>query len=486
MSADAPLYLALDQGGHATRALVFDAHGEVVARALREVQVFHPQPDWVEQDPDELVRSLDDVILEVRHELGPRAAHLAAAGLATQRSSIVCWDRISGEALSPVLSWQDRRAHAWLERFTPDADAIHRSTGLMLSAHYGASKLRWCLDHLPRVARAATEHRLAFGPLASFLVFRLTEERSLVCDPANAARTLLLNLESLDWDTGLLHLFGVSRGMLPDVVPSRFDYGRLVAGRHIPLSIVTGDQSAALFAYGAPQASSVYLNMGTGAFVQRTAGHFPGHHSRLLSGIVLAERDEQVYVLEGTVNGAGAALAWLAATHGIDNLESELRGWLARAAEPPLFLNGVSGLGSPFWVADFESRFIDVPETTEPWQLAAAVAESIVFLVQANLDEFGKLAAPPERIIASGGLTHYDALCQRLADLGGLPLYRPVEHEATARGLAWLLAGKPGDWPESEPGQYFNPGSNPALTKRYAAWRQAMTAELGRNSQGSG
>jgi glycerol kinase len=262
-------------------------------------------------------------------------------------------------------------------------------------------------------------------------------------------------------------------------VPSRFDYGQLTAGRHLPLSLVTGDQSAALFAYGAPQASSVYLNMGTGAFVQRTAGHYPGHHPRLLSGIVLADRDEQVYVLEGTVNGAGAALAWLASTYGMDNLESDLPEWLARGDEPPLFLNGVSGLGAPFWVADFESKFVG---DGEPWQLAVAVAESIVFLVQANLEEFGRLASPPEQIIASGGLTHYDALCQRVADLSGLPLYRPVEHEATARGLAWLLAGKPGNWPESEPGQFFKPRPNSVLVKRYAAWRQAMAAEVAKGS----
>ena len=159
-----PLYLALDQGGHASRALVFDAQGRPLARSLRTVGVFHPQPDWVEQDPEELVRSLQDAMREVCVELGAAAADIAAAGLATQRSSIVCWDPVSGAALSPVLSWQDRRASEWLTRFTPHAEAIHRTTGLMLSAHYGASKLRWCLDHLPAVAQAAADGRLAQGP----------------------------------------------------------------------------------------------------------------------------------------------------------------------------------------------------------------------------------------------------------------------------------------------------------------------------------
>ena len=472
-----PLYLALDQGGHASRALVFDAHGVAQARSLREEQVHHPQPDWVEQDPEELVVSLREAAREVLRELGARAAQVVSAGLATQRSSIVCWDRVTGQALSPVISWQDRRAHEWLARFAPHAEAIHASTGLMLSAHYGASKLRWCLDHLPAVAQAETAGRLAFGPLASFLIFRLTAEHTLAADPANAARTLLWNIQSLDWDAGLLHLFSIPASALPPCVPTRHHFGHLEAdGQHIPLTIVNGDQSAALFAYGAPHANSAYINMGTGAFVQRTSGDYPGHQPRLLTGIVLRDADEKTYVLEGTVNGAGAALQWIEEDLGLEDLEQQLPAWLAQdSVEPPLFLNGISGLGAPYWVADFESRF---SAEAEPWQMAVAVAESIVFLIQANLDLFQKLASPLEQIIASGGLTWYEGLCQRISDLSGLPLYRPAEYEATARGTAWLLAGKPKDWPEPEFGVWFKPRANPALHARYQRWRTAMDAAL--------
>jgi glycerol kinase len=472
-----PLYLALDQGGHASRALVFDAHGALLAKGLRELPVHHPQPDWVEQDPEEIVTSLREAIRDALQELGAQAANLVAAGLATQRSSIVCWDRVTGQALSPVISWQDRRAHAWLARFAPHAEAIHATTGLMLSAHYGASKLRWCLDHLPAVAQAEAAGRLAFGPLASFLIFRLTAEHTLAADPANAARTLLWNIQSLNWDAGLLHLFAIPASALPACVPSRHAFGQLDAdGQRIPLTIVTGDQSAALFAYGAPHANSAYLNMGTGAFVQRTAGDYPGYQPRLLTGIVLRDGDEKTYVLEGTVNGAGAALQWIEDDLGLEELEQQLPAWLARKeVEPPLFLNGISGLGAPYWVADFESRF---SAEAEPWQMAVAVAESIVFLIQANLDLFQQLASPLEQIIASGGLTWYGGLCQRISDLSGLPLYRPAEYEATARGTAWLLAGKPRDWPEPEFGQWFKPHANPALRARYERWRSAMDAAL--------
>jgi len=471
-----PLYLALDQGGHASRALVFDAQGRPLARSLRTVGVFHPQPDWVEQDPEELVRSLQDAMREVCVELGAAAADIAAAGLATQRSSIVCWDRVSGAVLSPVLSWQDRRAHEWLTRFTPHAEAIHRTTGLMLSAHYGASKLRWCLDHLPAVAQAAADGRLACGPLASFLVFRLTTERTFAADPANSARTLLYSLRTRDWDDGLLHLFDIPRAVLPTCVPTRHAFGHLALDNHAaPLNIVTGDQSAALFAYGEPHPGGAYLNMGTGAFVQRTSGHYPGYQPHLLTGIVLRDADETVYVLEGTVNGAGAALQWLAEEYRLEHLEQRLPAWLATDGEPPLFLNGISGLGAPYWIADFESRFVGAAPLE---QLAVAVAESIVFLLQANLDQFQALASPLEQIVASGGLTEYDGLCQRLSDLSGLPLYRPVEHEATARGTAWLLAGKPRDWPETEFGVWFKPRANTPLRARYQRWLTAMDTAL--------
>ena len=471
-----PLYLTLDQGGHASRALVFDERGTLLAKGLREVRAHHPQPDWVEQDPEELVTSLREAIGDAVENLGLKSPRFAAVGMATQRSSIVCWDRVTGQALSPVISWQDRRAHAGLTRFAPDAEAIHAITGLPLSAHYGASKLRWCLDHLPAVMQAQAEGRLATGPLASFLVFRLTQEQRLVVDPANAARTLLYNLKTKNWDAGLLHLFGIPHAVLPVCVPTRHAFGQIsIANRLVPLTIVTGDQSAALFAHGAPRASSAYLNMGTGAFVQRITGNAAQHLPQLLTGIVFQDAHDSTYVLEGTVNGAGAALQWIESELGLEDLEQQLPQWLANNSEAPLFLNGVAGLGAPFWVADFESRFL---AEAEPWKMAVAVAESIVFLIQANLDLLQNVPTPLDQIVASGGLSWYDGLCQRLCDLSGLPLQRPAEYEATARGTAWLLAGRPQHWTEPQPGLWFQPNTNPALRTRYQQWRAALDAAL--------
>ena len=466
------LHLVIDQGGHASRAMVFDGTGSLVAQAMRPMGATYPQPEWVEQDPEAMVFSVWEAVSEVLTHLGARAASIVNAGLATQRSSIVCWDRRDGTALSPIISWQDRRMHAWLKQFSPHAEAIRQATGLTLSAHYGASKLRWCLDNLPAVQTALRDGYLACGPLAAFLVFRLTRERSLRVDPANAARTLLWNLQSLNWDPWLLDLFGIPADVLPVCVATRHAYGELQLPAHsIPLQIVTGDQSAALFSHGLPYANVAYINVGTGAFVQRTAGHYPGQPRRLLSGLVLQDGAERIYVLEGTVNGAGSALTWWQQQTGVSDIEQQMPQWLQRSEEPPLFINGVSGVGSPYWLPQLDSHFIG---SGAPWQQAVAVIESIVFLLQANIDEFGQLTSPFESLRVSGGLTAYDGLCGRLADLSGLPVYRPQVVEATARGTAWLLAGNPDGWPEAELGVWFKPAGNAALRVRYRRWRQAM------------
>lgn len=471
------LYLALDQGGHASRALVFDHLGNLVAGDFQPITTRHPHLDWVEHDPEELITSLRYAIANVMRDLGGHAQDVVAAGLATQRSSLACWNKHTGAALSPVISWQDRRAHDWLGTFAPHRDEIHRMTGLFPSAHHGASKLRWCLDHLPAIQAAHRNGTLACGPLASFTLFHLLEERPLLADPANASRTLLWNLQTRDWDDGLLALFGVPRTALPRCVPSRHCFGHLrVADRSIPLTIATGDQSAALFAFGEPDANTACVNMGTGAFVQRIALQRPAH-PKLLKSMVFQEEARTIYALEGTVNGAASALDWAGNRLGLGNITSRLPGWLEQASTPPLFLNGVSGLGSPFWLADFTSRFIG---EGSPEEKMAAVAESIVFLLYTNLVEMQAVGTPARRITITGGLSALDGLCQRLADLSGLPVYRPAECEATARGTAFLLASQPRNWPEPGKAVKFTPTANPSLKERFRRWQAIMPSHAGK------
>jgi glycerol kinase len=279
----------------------------------------------------------------------------------------------------------------------------------------------------------------------------------------------------MDWDPWLLELFGIPLETLPRCASTHHGFGTLCAHEHrLPLTIATGDQSAALFALGAPPADTVYVNIGTGAFIQRAFSQ-PPDAPGLLSGMVYRDADRTFYVLEGTVNGAGAALRWAEREWEMKDVEAQLPMWLARGGDIPLFLNGIAGLGAPFWIADFPSRLIG---DGEPWQKACAVVESVVFLLQTNLEAMQTISPAPRRMLVTGGLAQLDGICQRLADLSSLPVYRPAEHEATARGTAYLLAGFPENWPEEKTGVSFGPIPNLGLEQRYKDWRAEMKRAL--------
>jgi glycerol kinase len=467
------LVLALDQGSHATRAVLFDCAGNELAQAHVPVGTRREGDDRVEQDPEELVRSLRTALADVGEGRDP--AQVLAAGLATQRSTVVAWSRSSGRALTDAISWQDRRNAAWLARLAPVAGQVRSITGLPLSPHYGASKLRWCLDHVPAVQRAAVAGDLAFGPLSSYLLARLVEERPCVVDPANASRTLLYDTASLQWSPDLLRLFDLESGHLPTCVPTRHAFGRVpCAGQRIPLTACTGDQSAAAFALGEPRADCALVNVGTGAFIQRLTPAGAPLPDGILRSVVCADADGLLTSHEGTVNGAGSALDWLRERVALD----VDRGLVALAArEPltgdlPLFVNGVGGLGAPFWLTDFPCEFVG--DGDEAAQLAAIV-ESIAFLLCTNLERLQR-SEPLRRIRISGGLSRNDYLCRCIAALSRLAVERPAAVEATARGVAFLAAGRPASWRAVPIEHTFNPVHAAALESRYARWRDAMAA----------
>ncbi|MDH5785822.1 MAG: FGGY family carbohydrate kinase, partial [Chromatiales bacterium] len=254
--AAAPLYLALDQGGSGCRALVFNKRGERVAEARRTLRTMIDGAR-IELDGNELVSGLRSAAEEALAQLGESQTRVEAAALATQRSNIICWRRSSGEPLSPVLSWQDRRAADRLAGL--DATLVKTHTGLFPNAHYGASKIAWCLEHLPAVRQAQCDGDLLVGPMASFIASRLTTSPALA-DPVNASRTLLWHLEHHDWDTTLCHHFAIDPHLLPPAVDSDHGFGRLrLEGLELPLEIVTGDLAAAAFANGPPSSDQAII-----------------------------------------------------------------------------------------------------------------------------------------------------------------------------------------------------------------------------------
>lgn len=460
--------LVIDQGTHASRAMLFDRSGHLLFSRFQSIAL-HRFPDGrVEQNPREILRSVHHVVSEVLEHAKSRRVTIKQAGLATQRSTIVAWHRETGAPLCQALSWQDTRNKQQLAPLRDRAEQVQEWTGLRLSPHYGASKLAWLLEHEPAVRTAAAQNTLLLGPLAAFLLYHLLPEKPLVVDVANAARTLLLNIQTCDWDQRLMAWFGIPSRFLPQCRPIRHVYG-LLANTEIPLTAVNGDQPAALFAEGSPDLGSAFINIGSGAFILFPTASTLLRHRSLLSGLADCDGVDRAYYLEGTVNGAATALAWAKEYYGAQGVAGNLDTWLAAEPEPPVFINTIGGLGSPWWDPELQPHFLDRTEEAcrrHPEACLAGVAESILFLLRANLDEARQAGLTLHRIRASGGLARSDRLCQGLADLTRLTVLRSRQSEGTAAGIAWLASGNRSFF-ESLPADSFQPKSDPKFEQRY-------------------
>ncbi len=463
--------LVIDQGTHASRAILYSASGERLDQVEAAVDLVRIDRERVEQDPRQILDSIRYVVTTL---LARNPQPVGQAALATQRATVLAWERGSGRALSPALSWQDRRAADDLVPFEPEGAQIRRITGLPLSAHYGAGKLRWLLRTNRAVQKALRQGSLCLGPLASYLLCHLLPAAPHRLDHSNAHRTLLFDLAALDWSPPLLQLFGIPADTLPSLRPVQGEWGRL-KGSGIPLTAVCGDQSAALFAQGEPPDGSAVVNLGTGAFVLLPVDTLARPAAGLLQGVATSDEKRCRYLMEGTVNGAGAALAWAQRQWPVENLFAVLDDWLAQIRSPPLFINTVGGLGSPWWSAGGSPRFTG-PARIPVAARYVAIIESIVFLLQCNLDRL-QPAHAITRLHLGGGLSRLEGLCQRLADLSGLPVLAQAQ-ESTARGAAWLATGAP-EWPDPVEGRGFTPGSNSALQARYAHFRAELKGLCG-------
>lgn len=483
----APLYLIIDQGGHASRAFVFNAQGQLLSHGTRPIEAEVSAGDHVEYRAEALLQSIQSAIQEATVASAIELTDIVAAGMATQRSNIVCWDKHSGKPLSPIISWQDRRSADWIKQFEPHAAQVHRSSGLFLSPHYGVGKLLWCIENLPDVSEAYQQQRLCWGPMSSFLLHRLLDEQPYLVDRVNASRTLLLNIETLEWDPALAQLFKLPDNPLPRCVPNQHPFGTLtIAGHSIPMTMVMGDQSASLFAWQQLQNDALYLNIGTGAFIQRVTADDCVIVPQLLTSLLLQHNQHTAYALEGTVNGAGSALSWIEQRLQPRNIYQQLPQWLESIDTDLLFLNGISGLGAPYWQANFESQFIGDVSSSNVAQQIVAVIESIAFLLQTNIEQLQQHRPGARKLLISGGLAQLDGLCQHIADLSGLIAHRMDECEATASGLAWLMAhpdpaARDTSW-YRQPQQQFQPQENQPLTARYQRWQHAMRQALNKTA----
>ncbi|MDJ0833061.1 MAG: FGGY family carbohydrate kinase [Gammaproteobacteria bacterium] len=470
--------LALDLGSFSGRCLLFDQQGRLIDSAQQPITLNRISPRWVEQDAAQIVQVMQATLDQVLGRHQASSVLILAAGIATQRSSIVAWRPSNGEILSPVLSWQDTRAYQNLERFQQQASWIQQLTGLRLTAHYGASKMQWLLEHNPQVAAAAAAQDCVITPLASLILFHICQAPNILIDSANAARTLLCNLLQQDWEPQLTELFNIDHKLLPRVMPIQHDYGTIKQSQ-IRVMSINGDQTAALYANGPTRRSSLYINLGTGAFVLTPISEDllqteAFRQSGLLAGISRSDAETREYYIEGTVNGAGAALDWLQNTDPAIDIERYLQTPIQSKPEHGVvFINAVGSIGSPLWRSDLLPEFID--DNGRAADRVSAVLESIVFLLMLNIEAMVKIKTALERIEISGGLSNNDYICQCLANLSGLQVVKQQTTEATARGIAWLAMPDHSHWINPPEGEFFQPQSDTHLLGRYRKFTRHLS-----------
>jgi glycerol kinase len=444
--------LAVDQGTSGTTCLALDDDLRVVGRGYRELPQHFPRPGWVEHDPEEIWST----VVEAAREAGGTPTTVA---ITNQRETTLLWDRVTGEPVAPAIVWQDRRTAERCRELDPSL--IRRKTGLVPDPYFSATKLEWLL-------RAHGRDGLAFGTVDGWLVWRLTGGDVHVVDVTNASRTMLVDLETLDWDDELLALFGIPRDVLPRIVGSAETVGEgRLNGHAVEIRGIAGDQQAALYGQGCHVPGEGKATYGTGSFVLVHTGGDASSPPRGLLKTAAADG----YALEGSVLASGAAVQWLRDGLGVvgDAAETEA---LARSVDDAggvHFVPALTGLGSPWWEPDARGLVCGLTRGTTRAHLVRAALEAIAHQVA---DVAEALPEPPTVLRADGGATANGFLMQFQADLLGIPVEVAAERETTALGAAALSAGR-----ESAVaiGAVYEPTrTRDEVEELRAGWRQAV------------
>lgn len=415
----------VDQGSTATKAALVDGRGGLLAGAEEPASAEH-RDGRIIHDAEGIAASVERLLQELSRVAAP-----SGVGLACQRSTCLLWDRASGRALTPALSWQDTSAADRLDPAT--AERVARITGLRLSPHYAAAKLSALLDGLPDGRSRAAAGELVAGTLDAFLTQRLVGRPAT--EPGHAGRTLLYDLEEDRWSEELCELFGVPPEALPELRPSVGRWGETPLGA--PLAAVAGDQQAALVGHGGWAPGVAAAHFGTGAFVLASTGPFPLRHGGLLTAVIASTAGTRHFQIEGSVNSAGSAVDWAVGLTGAD-----LDEWAARplaAHEPPWLFPALAGAAAPWWRPEARGVLAGITLGQGAAELLDAVLAGVAHRVVDCLETLREAGAAPEELRLSGRLTRLTGLVQAVADLGRLPVRVSADEEAGLAGLGALV-----------------------------------------------
>ncbi|MFP4555227.1 MAG: glycerol kinase GlpK [Bacteroidales bacterium] len=451
--------LALDQGTTSSRALLFDKKGNIRSVAQKEFNQIFPKPGWVEHDPGEIWSSQVAVAAEAMSKLSINGTFLAGIGITNQRETTIVWDKQTGEPVYNAIVWQDRRTSEFCDKLKDEglSDKIREKTGLVIDAYFSGTKIKWILDNVKGAKEKANKGQLAFGTVDSWLVWKLTQGRTHITDVTNASRTMLYNINTLEWDDELLELFGIPKSMMPTVASSSevYDYTNTTFfASKVPIAGIAGDQQAALFGQMCVDEGMVKNTYGTGCFILKNTGEKPFiSKNKLVTTIAWQINGKTTYALEGSIFIAGAVVQWLRDGLGLIKSSGEIEALASQVEDngDVFFVPSFTGMGAPYWDQYARGIMVGISRGTNRGHIARAALEGIAYqtmdVVKAMEMDTGMNIT---ELRVDGGASANNLLMQFQADILEVPSVRPKTLETTALGAAYLAGLATGFWKDIE------------------------------------
>ena len=486
--------MAIDQGTTSSRAIIFDKAGNNIGTSQKEFTQYFPEAGWVEHDAHEIWNSVQSVIAGAFIESGVKPDQIAGIGITNQRETTVVWDKETGLPIYHAIVWQSRQSAQIADELKEQgyADIFHEKTGLIIDSYFSATKIRWILDHVPGAQERAEKGELLFGTIDSWLVYKLTDGKVHVTDYSNASRTMLFNINTLEWDQEILDILNIPREMLPKVVSNSEIYGLTKTyhffGSKVPIAGMAGDQQAALFGQMAFEPGMVKNTYGTGSFIVMNTGNKPQlSKNNLLTTIGYGINGEINYALEGSVFVAGSSIQWLRdGLKLIDKASQSETAALASKNEDEVYVvPAFVGLGAPYWDQDARGAVFGLTRGTTEKDFIKATLQGIAYQVRdilGAMQEDTGIDIPVLKV--DGGAANNDYLMQFQADILNTPVQRAGDLETTALGAAFLAGLAVGYWQDFDEikavikdGKRFEVQmDDKRRNKLYGGWQKAVAA----------
>ena len=485
--------LALDQGTTSCRALIFDKKGTIVSTAQKEFTQYFPKPGWVEHDAIEIWSTQAGMAAEVTTKKGLNGTNIAAIGITNQRETVVVWDKKTGKPVYNAIVWQDKRTSDYCDELKKQGkqQLIRKKTGLVIDSYFSATKVKWILDNVDGARKQAEAGDLLMGTIDSWLIWNMTKGDLHITDVTNASRTLLFNINTLEWDDELLELMTIPKSMLPEVKQSSEVYGHTSPNFFavkIPIAGIAGDQQAALFGQMCTKKGMVKNTYGTGCFMLMNIGKKPiVSKNNLLTTIAWKINGETHYALEGSIFIAGAVVQWLRDSLKIIKKSSDIEALASSvsSSEGVYFVPAFAGLGAPHWNQKAQGSIFGLTRGSTDAHIARAAIESIAFqtmdILKAMEADSGILI---KELRVDGGATINDMLMQFQSDVLNTVTVRPKIVETTVMGAAYLAGLAVNYWESMEEIQeiwqterHFEPtAKREKIEKDIKGWYKAIKA----------